>query len=115
MLSTYPEIYLIMAMGGVALALFFTFSLLSRRYGLSAIRRWANATGLRVVYAKRRTFVPHWHWLHGRRHQFFRVTVQNKEGTAFGAWLCLESDCTTPEIIDIIWDGGNPAGLPDLA
>jgi hypothetical protein len=64
---------------------------------------------LRVVSARRPSFVPHWRSLPSRRFQFFRVTVRDRDGADHRAWMRLESDCTEPEVLDVIWDDKIPA------
>ena len=93
----------------VALILFVLFNIWSGRFGTRAVERWATAKGLQVVHARRRSFVPHWRSLPSRRFQFFRVTVRGKDGADHRAWLRLESDCTEPEVLDVIWDDKTPA------
>ena len=93
---------------GLPLIIYVVFSIWSRRFGLEAIQSWATANSLQVVSAGRRTFVPHWRSLPSRSFQFFRVTVCDKDGANHKAWLRLESDCTNPEVIEVIWDDSNP-------
>ena len=93
---------------GIALILFVIFSVWSRRFGTRAIDRWATAKGLQVVRATRRSFVPHWRSLPSRRFQFFRVTVRDRDGADHRGWMRLESDCTEPEVLDVIWDDKTP-------
>ena len=99
------------AAGGIALTLvlFVLFSIWSRRFGTRAVERWVTAKGWLLVRSRRRSFVPHWRSLPSRRFQFFRVTVRDKDGADHRAWMRLESDCTEPEILDVIWDDKTPA------
>jgi hypothetical protein len=99
----------------VVLTIFVLFSIWSRRFGARAIEKWATAKGLLIVRAKRRSFVPHWRSLPSRQFQFFRVTVRDRNGADYRAWMRLESDCTEPEILDVIWDDKTPAVQPDDA
>jgi len=46
--------------------------------------------------------------LSSKRFQFSRVTVRDRDGANHRAWMRLESDCTKPAIIDVIWDDKNP-------
>jgi hypothetical protein len=94
---------------GLALFIFIVFSLWSRRFGSAAIERWAMAKGFQIVSAKRRSVVPHWRSLPSRRFQFFRVVVRDKDGVDYKAWTRLESDCTEPEVLEVIWDENAPA------
>ena len=99
------------AVAGVALiTILVLFSLCSRTFGSQAIERWARANGWLLVRARRRSFVPHWRWcsFSKGRFQFFRVTVRDVLGADHKAWMRLESDCTQPEILDIIWDNEAP-------
>ncbi|HWY77500.1 MAG TPA: hypothetical protein VN281_17915 [Verrucomicrobiae bacterium] len=57
-----------------------------------------------MVSAKRQSFAPHWPSLSSKRFQFFRLIIRDKEGASRAAWMRLESDCTEPELIDIVWD-----------
>ena len=100
---------------GLALVGFVAFSIWSRRFGAQAVERWAMARGLQVVSARRRSFVPYWLSLPSRRFQFFRVTVLDKDGSSYRAWVRLESDCTDPEVLDVIWDDGEPSAYPRAA
>ncbi len=43
-----------------------------------------------------------------KRFQFFRVTVRDKEGVNHGTWMRFESDCTEPEVLEVIWDDKTP-------
>jgi hypothetical protein len=99
------------AVAGVALALvlFIFFSIWSRRFGTRAIEHWVTAKGWSLVRARRRAFVPHWRSLPSRRFQFFRVIVRDRNGADHRAWMRLESDCTEPEVLDVIWDDKTPA------
>ena len=107
--ASNTDLYAVAAVVGVALLIFAAFSIWSRRFGSQAVERWATARGLEVVSAKRRSFVPHWRLLSGRRFQFFRVTVRDRDGANHRAWMRLESDSTEPEVIDVIWDDKNPS------
>jgi hypothetical protein len=85
------------------------FSILSGKHGVEAVERWASSQGFQLVSVRRRAFVPHWRFISGKRFQFFRVTVRGSGGIARKAWMQLESDCTKPEIVDVIWDDKNPS------
>ena len=95
---------------GLLLIVFAGFSIWSRKFGFEVVERWACANNLQVVSVRRRAIVPvsQWRWLWSRQYQFFRVAVRDKAGANYGAWLRLESDCTEPEIVEVIWDGKNP-------
>jgi hypothetical protein len=98
---------------GLVLVIFAVFSIWSHKFGLQAVKSWAAAKSLQVVSVRRRTFVPlvpHWRSLPTRSFQFFRVTVCDRNGANHKAWMRLESDCTNPEVIEVIWDDKN---LPD--
>jgi hypothetical protein len=94
---------------GLLLAAFAVFSIWSRRFGTEAVEKWAAANGFHLVSVRRRAFVPHWRLLPGKRFQFFRVSVRDRDGASRRAWMKLESDCTEPEIIDVIWDDKKPS------
>ena len=89
---------------GLALILFFLFSIWSRSFGVRAVERWAAGKGLQVISARRRSFALHWRWLPSRQFQFFRVIVRDRDGADHRAWMRLESNCTEPEVLDVIWD-----------
>lgn len=89
------------------LVVFMLFSIWSRKRGVEAVERWALSQGFQLLSVRRRAFVPHWRFISGRRFQFFRATVRGPSGVARKAWLQLESDCTKPEIVDVIWDDKN--------
>ena len=103
------QLYAVAGGIGLAVGLFVRFSIWSGRFGTRAVARWATGKGWQVICARRRSFVPHWRSLPSRRFQFFRVTVRDRDGADFRAWLRLESDCTEPEILDVIWDDKTPA------
>src|SRR5947209_6058024 len=107
--TSSPQLYAVAAVIGLALVVFIVFSIWSRRFGSAAVERWATAKGLRVVSVRRRSSVPHWRPLSSRRFQFFRVTVRDRGGANYRAWMRLESDCTEPAILDVIWDDKTPA------
>ena len=106
-LSSTP-LYAVAAATGLSLVVFIGFSIWSRRFGKAAVEKWAAAKGLRVVGVRRRSFVPHWRSLSSRRFQFFRVTVRDRGGEDYRGWLRLESDCTEPEVLEVIWDDKTP-------
>ena len=87
-------------------ALLVVLSMWSRAQALDALRRWAAAEGLELVSATRRSFVPL--WCSGKGYQFFRVTVRDRDGANHSAWMRMESDCTEPEVLDVIWDDKRP-------
>jgi hypothetical protein len=93
---------------GLVLVVFVVFSIWSRRLGAQAVERWAISKGLQVVSARRRSFVSRWRAMLSKRFQFFRVTVRDKEGVNHGTWMRLESDCTEPEVLEVIWDDKTP-------
>jgi hypothetical protein len=103
--------YVVAEAVGLTLILFIAFSYWSRRFGARAIERWATGKGLKIVSARRRSFIPHWRSLPSRQFQFFRVTVRDGNGVDHRAWMRLESDCTEPEILDVIWDDKTPAAM----
>jgi hypothetical protein len=107
--TSSTQLYAVAGAIGLALVLFVLFSNWSRRFGTRAVERWATAKRLQVVSARRRSFVPHWRSLPSRRFQFFRVTVRDRDGANHRAWMRLESDCTEPEILDVIWDDKAPS------
>src|SRR5437899_9005346 len=107
--TSSAQLYAVAAVIGLVLVVFTVFSIWSRRFGSAAVERWATAKGLRLVSVRRRSFVPHWRSLSSRRFQFFRVTVRDKDGADHRAWMRLESDCTEPEILDVVWDDKTPA------
>jgi hypothetical protein len=103
------DLFLTAAGIGLLLAAFAVFSIWSRRFGTEAVEKWAAANGFHLVSVRRRAFVPHWRLLPGKRFQFFRVSVRDRDGASRRAWMKLESDCTEPEIIDVIWDDKKPS------
>lgn len=107
--SSNTDLYPVLAGIGVALVFFIAFSIWSRRFGAKAVERWATAKGLQVVSVRRRSFVPQWRLLRSRRFQFFRVTVRDKAGSDYRAWMRLEADCTDPEVLEVTWDDGAPS------
>jgi hypothetical protein len=108
------QLFVVAGAIALALVLFVLFSSWSRRFGARAVERWATAKGLQVASARRRSFVPHWRSLSARQFQFFRVTVRDRDGERYKAWLRLESDCTDPQVLDVIWDDKEPPGLTTL-
>jgi hypothetical protein len=87
--------------GGVALLVIL--SIWSHSQALSTVRRWANAEGLELVSAKRRSFVPL--WCSGKGSQFFRVTVRGDGARTRHAWVrCLDLNSAEPHNIEVIWD-----------
>jgi len=81
------------------------FSLWSTRRGHEAIRRWAGEQGLTIVQSSRRLFVPHWRLTLGKRHQFFRVSVRDKQGLGRRGWIrCSAFGHTDPATVEVIWD-----------
>ena len=98
------DLLMIGAAVGLGLTVFAVFSIWSWRFGSEAVQRWAAARGLQVVYARRRSLGPHWPLLSSRRFQFFRVTLRDADGVNHRAWMRLESDCSEPKVIDVIWD-----------
>jgi hypothetical protein len=103
------DFYAVAGVAALIIILVVVFSVWSRRFGLRAIERWATGKGWSLVYARRRTFVPHWRAFSNRRFQFFRVTLRDKDGADHRAWMRLESDCSEPEVLDVIWDDKTPA------
>jgi hypothetical protein len=108
---TNTELFGVAAAAGPALFILIMFSIWSRRFGSVAVERWAKGKGLRVVSVRRRAFVPYWRSLASRRFQFFRVTVRDKDGADHRAWMRLESDCSEPEVLDVIWDDKTQAAF----
>ena len=98
------DLYVVAAGVGVALVVLVGFSFWSRRFGSQAVEGWALAKGFQVVSVRRRSFAPHWRLLSSKRFQFFRVTIRDRAGGNRRAWMRIESDCTQPEVIDVIWD-----------
>jgi hypothetical protein len=95
----------ILIAAGVAagIALLAALSVWSRSQALSALRRWAQAEGLELVSATRRSFVPL--WCSGRGYQFFRVTVRADGGRVRHAWVrCLDFNSAEPHNIEVTWD-----------
>jgi hypothetical protein len=87
--------------GGIALLV--ALSMWSRAQALDALRRWAQAEGLELVSATRRSFVPL--WCSGKGYQFFRVTVRDKVGETRRAWArCLDFNSAEPHNIEVTWD-----------
>ena len=62
----------------------------------------------RYSFEIRGSFVPHWPSLSSKHFQFFRVTVRDRDGANHSAWMRMESDCTEPEVLDVIWDDKRP-------
>jgi hypothetical protein len=102
------SLYLALAALGLTLFILTFFSLQSRKFGTDVAERWARDKGMEVVSIRRRTFVPQWPWLFSRRFQFFRVVLRDANGANRKACLRLESDCTQPQIIDVVWDANTP-------
>jgi hypothetical protein len=102
------QLYAVAGGIGVAVALFILVSIWSGRFGTRAVAASAKGKGWQVISARRRSFVPHWRSLPSRRYQFFRVTVRDRDGADHRAWMRLESDCTEPEVLDVIWDDKTP-------
>jgi len=89
---------------GAGVALLVVLSIWSRTQALDALRRWAQAEGLELVSATRRSFVPL--WCSGKGYQFFRVTVRDKVGGTRRAWArCLDFNSAEPHNIEVTWDG----------
>jgi hypothetical protein len=104
------NLFMAAAVIGLLLIVFVGFSIWSRKFGYEVVERWAHANNLQVVSVRRRAFVPvsQWRWLCSRQYQFFRVAVRDKAGANYAAWMRLESDCTEPKMIEVIWDNKNP-------
>lgn len=78
-------------------------SIWSRSQALAALRRWAQAEGVELMTATRRSFVPFLY--SGRGYQFFRVTVRGKGGEIRRAWVrCLDFNSAEPHNIEVTWD-----------
>jgi hypothetical protein len=101
-------LYLALVELGLMLFILTFFSLQSRKFGSDVVERWAQDKGMQVVSIRRRTFVPHWPWLFSRQFQFFRVVIRDSNGANRKACLRSESDCTQPQIIDVVWDKNAP-------
>jgi hypothetical protein len=93
---------------GLAIVSFLGLSLWSLKTGTRAVKKWATTKGLQIVDIRRRSFVPHWRTLPSRRFQFFRLTIRDKEGATHKAWMRVQANRTEPEILEIIWDNGDP-------
>jgi hypothetical protein len=102
------EFYRVVAGIGLAVMIFVVFSLLSRKAGLRAVEKWCDAKGFQILRARPRFFVRHWRSLWSRRFQFFHVVVRDKTGVEHRGWMRLESECTEPAVLDVIWDDQKP-------
>lgn len=88
---------------GAGIVLLVVVSLLDRSQALDALRRWAQAEGLVLVSARRRSFVPL--RLSGRGSQFFRVTIRDGRGEIRRAWIrCVDFNSTEPHNLEVTWD-----------
>ena|ERR1035441_8005715 len=91
-------------------ALLVVLSVWSRGQALDALRRWAEAEGLELVTARRRSFVPLWCSRKGfllarPTDQWFRVIVRDKDGKIRRAWVrCWDFNSPEPENIEVTWD-----------
>ena len=103
------DLFLVAAGVLFILVVFALFGIWSGKHGVEAVEKWASSQGFRLVSVRRRAFVPHWRFISSKRFQFFRVTVRCSGGVARKAWMQLESDCTEPEIVDVIWDDKKPS------
>ena len=94
---------LITAVVGAGIALLVVLSIWSRAQALDALRRWAQAEGLELVSATRRSFVPL--WCSRKGYQFFRVTVRDKVGGTRRSWArCLDFNSAEPHNIQVTWE-----------
>ena len=85
------------------IALLVVLSMWSRTQALDALRRWAQAEGMVLISARRRSLVPL--WVSGKGFQFFRVTIRDSSGEIRRAWIrCLDFNTTEPHNLEVTWD-----------
>jgi hypothetical protein len=83
----------------------------SRKRGLKAVTRWADAQGFTIVELSRPFFAPLWRagMFKPKRSQpqNFRISLRDKQGNVRQAWICYYGFGQTHDpdsVVEVIWD-----------